>query len=319
MKIASHGSVTTPVMMKINSQSVYNEDKKKGVFIDTPGSFMKLIDKLKMMHALTSGEQAVCDFIIDHPIAFITQSKTELLTSLGLSQSTLYRFCHKISSRGYDHVRLRLAQELLMSQDPALLESVDVNYPFKPGDSLETIARNLARVYRVSVTQTMQHLDLQDLRQAVQVLRTAEEICLITSNTNTVFAERFSNQLKEIGKRVRISSSPYKWKLETVDLSERDVLIINSYAGRSSKVFLHLLPELHQRKVPIILMGSTHNTSFIPHAQYRLFMCDLEDPKSKISSFSTDVSSAYLFDVLSAALYQDHYDENLKKHLYIYD
>ena len=177
----------------------------------------------------------------------------------------------------------------------------------------------MASLYQLSVTRTVEQLDLNDLAQAVRTLKQAEEICLITSNTNTLLAERFGNQLKEIGKRVRISASPYKWKLETVSLSERDVLIINSYAGRSSKYFLGLLPDLHHRKVPVLLIGSTHNTSFMPHAQHRLLMCDLEDPKNNLYSFSTDISTEFLFDVLYAALYQEHYEDNLAKHRYIYE
>lgn len=280
---------------------------------------MKLIDKLKLMHALSASEQAIRTLIIEHPIEFITRSKAELLSELGVSSSTLYRFCHKITNHGFDHVRLRLAQELLISDPPVMNPTVDVNAPFKPDDSLQTIVSHLSSLYYLSVSQTVARLDLNDLSQAVNTLKNAEEICLITTNTNTLFAERFGNQLKEIGKRVRISSSPYKWKLETVSLSERDVLIINSYAGRSSKYFLGLLPDLHQRKVPILLMGSTHNTSFMPHAQHRLLMCDLEDPKNNLYSFSTDVSTQFLFDVLYAALYQEHYDDNLAKHRYIYE
>ncbi len=280
---------------------------------------MKLIDKLKLMHSLSSAEQAIQTLIIERPVDFITRSKSDLLNELGLSSSTLYRFCHKITNQGFDQVRLRLAQELLMSTPPALTPNVDVNQPFKPEDSLQTIADHLASLYHLTVTETLQRLDLRDLAHAVHLLKKAEEICLITTNTNTLFAERFGNQLKEIGKRVRISSSPYKWKLETLSLTSKDVLIINSYAGRSSKFFLNLLPDLHQRQVPILLLGSTHNTSFMPHAQTRLLMCDLEDPKNNLYSFSTDVSTQFLFDVLYSALYQENYDDNLKKHHYIYE
>lgn len=280
---------------------------------------MKLIDKLKLMQALPPREAAIRNYIIAQPVRFVTLDKAVLLEELQISTSTLYRFSNKVSTSGFDQLRLTLAQELLMSDKVADTKIPDVNYPFKPTDSLQTVAVNLMALYKLSVDQTYKHLDFMDLAKAVQTLRQADEICLITTNTNTILAERFGNQLKEIGKKVRISSSPYKWKLETVNLSSKDALIINSYAGRSSKFFLNLLPDLHQRGVPIILMGSTRNPSFIPHAQNRLLMCDLEDPKEKLYSFSTDLSSEYLFDLLYAALYQDHYDDNIKNHHYIYD
>lgn len=280
---------------------------------------MKLIDQLKCMHSLAPSERAIRNYIIDHPLRFVTLTKQELLNELNTSTSTLYRFCNKVSAQSFDQMRLGLAQELLKNTTSRNGNAPNVNFPFTLTDSQETVAANISHLYQFSVEETFNRLDFRDFTKIVQMLKKAEDICLFTTNSNTLFAERFSNQLKEIGKRVRISSSPYKWKLETVDLNEKDVLIINSYAGRSSKYFLPLLQDLHQRKIPIILLGSTHNASFIPHAHSHLMMCDLEDPKDKLYSFSTDVSTAYLFDLLFAALYQVNYEDNLKKRRYIYD
>lgn len=279
---------------------------------------MDLINKLKLMHSLSSSEEILRQFIINESTSFVTIDKKELINKLNISSSTIYRFCSKLNIKGYDHLRLRIAQDLVKNEKNQTSNTINYNYPFQKEDTLNTICKNILSIYEESANDTYENIDFNELSKAVHILKTASNICLMTSNTNTIYAEKFSTQLKEIGKNVLISSSPYKWKLETVNLSSQDALIINSYAGRSSKSFIEILPDLIKRGVPIILIGSTHNKSFIPYATSKLLMSDKEDPIEKIHSFSTNVSTQYLFDILYAAIYQENYEQNMKNHSYIY-
>lgn len=279
---------------------------------------MNLIDKLKLMHSLSSSEEVLRQFIINESKSFVSIDKEELASKLSISSSTIYRFCNKLNVKGYDNLRLRIAQDLVKNEKNQESININYNYPFQKNDTLNTICKNILSIYEETTNDTYDNIDFNELSKAVYILKTANNICLMTSNTNTIYAEKFGIQLKEIGKNVLISSSPYKWKLETVNLSSKDALIINSYAGRSSKLFIEILPDLINRGVPIILIGSTHNKSFMPYATSRLLMSDKEDPIEKIYSFSTNVSTQYLFDVLYAAIYQENYDKNMRNHSYIY-
>lgn len=280
---------------------------------------MNLIDQLKVMNSLSSSEEYLRQYIINEPKQFLYLDKNELMRKLSISSSTLYRFCNKLNVKGYDQLRLQIALEFLSYEKNDEAKTVNYDYPFTKSDSLKTICQNLSSIYEETSLNTYHMIDFNELSKAVHILKKAENICLMTSNTNTLYAEKFGIQLKEIGKNVWISSSPYKWKLETVNLTSKDALIINSYAGQSSKLFISILPNLIKKGVPIILIGSTHNKSFMPYATSKLLMWDKESPKDKIYSFSTNVSTQYLFDVLYAAIYQDNYDKNILNHKYIYE
>ena len=56
----------------------------------------------------------------------------------------------------------------------------------------------------------------------------------------------------------------------------------------------------------------------MPYAASKLLMCDKEHPNDKLYSFSSNIATMYLLDLLYIGLYQEHYDENFSKHQYIY-
>jgi len=279
---------------------------------------MNILDRCKLMKSLSPSEKMLCDFIVENSKMFVTLDKQQLIKELYISSSTIYRFSKRLQTKGIDDLRLQVAIQLIEKEESNKLK-VDFNYPFNEKDSLKTICKNLLQIYDESAYLTYKAIDIDELSNAVYLLRNAENIVLMTSNTNTFIAERFSMQLKEISKNVKISSSPYHWKLETVNLKNNDVLIINSYAGRSSKQFIELLPNLLKKGVAIILLGSTHNQTFMPYATCKLLMADKEDPIKKLHSFSTNIATSYLFDILFAAIYQENYHTNLKYHQYIYE
>ncbi len=276
---------------------------------------MKLLDQIKLMTSLTPSEQSLRAYIIQNGKAMIELDEEAFKKATFLSSSTIYRFCHKLGVKRYDDLRLRLAQEYIKSEKSY---AVDYNFPFTATDSYMDISKNLLAIYTESLELTQHAIDAQELDQAIQILKKAKKICFFTSNMNTQMAEKFNAQLKEIGKDVKISSSLYKWKLEAITLTSEDALIINSYAGYSSKQFITILPELKKRGVSIIMITSTHNKSLMPYATSKLLMCDKEHPNDKLYSFSSNIATMYILDLLYIGLYQEHYDENFAKHQYIY-
>lgn len=267
------------------------------------------------MTSLTPSEQLLQAYIIQHSQAIIGCDEEALKKATFISSSTIYRFCRKLNIKSYDDLRLQLAQDAIKSEKS---NAVNYNFPFTATDSMMDVSQNLLAIYTESLELTQHAIDAQELNKAVQILKRAKNICFFTSNMNTQMAEKFNAQLKEIGKDVRISSSPYKWKLEAITLGDHDALIINSYAGYSSKQFIPMLPELKEKGVAIIMITSTHNKTLMPYADSKLLMCDKEHPNEKLYSFSSNIATMYLLDLLYIGLYQEHYDENFSKHQYIY-
>ena len=276
---------------------------------------MNLMDRIKMITTLTPSEEILRQYIVGHGREVIDLDEQELKETIYISSSTIYRFCRKLDLRSYDELRLGLAREYIRNEKES-----DVNYdfPFSKDTPLSKVSRNIMTIYTESVEWTQNALDKSQLNRAINYVSRAENIVFFASNMNTETANRFKAQMKELGKDVRISSSPYNWKLEAVNMTKKDVLLINSYAGRSSSQFGQILPELKKRGVPIIMITSTHCKSLLPYASSILLICDKESCSDKLYSFSSNISSQYILDMLYIGLYQQNFDANYEKHKYIY-
>lgn len=276
---------------------------------------MKLLDRIKLLHSLTPSEELLREYIIEHFAEMIFVEEEKLKQELYISSSSIYRFCQKLEIKGYGELRILLTQEFIKSRKEVC---VNYNFPFTKNDPIMKINDNLSQLYIETIEITQSSLDEMEIKKAISILERAKNICFFTSNMNTQIAEKFRAQMKEIGKDIQISSSPYKWKLDSINLTSEDALIINSYAGHSSKQFTKILPELAMRKVPVILIGSAKNKTLMPYASSALLMCDKEHPSEKLYSFSSNLSTLYILDLLYAGLYQENYSHNFANHQYLY-
>lgn len=277
---------------------------------------MNIIDQIKLMDKLTPNERILKEYILDHLHKIVYLDKVTLQNTLYMSDSVIYRFCKKLNISGYDELRIKIAQSLLKNQDHEI--NPDFNFPFMEDDTLDAICDKIAAIYKKTTDLTYQSLDFNELSKSIYYLNKSRTICLFTPNRSNEIAQGFLEHIKDFNKKVKISISPYDWKVDAYNLTENDVVIINSYAGSSSSIMLNILPTLQKKKIPIILIASTHNKKFFPYATCKLLICDKEDPIDKLYSYSSNISIQYIFDILYSGLYQKNYDENYRRRKYIY-
>ena len=277
---------------------------------------MNIINKIELLENLTANERILKDYILENTREIIYMSKEEVEKKLFISTSVIYRFCKKLSVGGYDHLRLLISQILLRNEKKI---EVDFNFPFNKDDDLETICQNISSIYKVTIDNTYNTLDFQELKKAISYINRSKTVCLFTSYLGNEVANGFLDRIKDLNKKIKISSSPYDWKSDIYNLTKDDVVIINSYAGNTSKIFIDLLPKLKEKKIPIVLIASSHNQQFFKYASCKLLVCDKEDPVDKLHSYSSGISIQFIFDLLFSGLYQKDYDKNYKRRKYIYE
>ena len=279
---------------------------------------MDIIDNIKLMNKLTPNEKIMKEYILDHLYDIVYMSKNTLQEKIYVSDSVIYRFCKKLNLSGYDELRINIAQSLLKNQKINKGDDIDFNFPFTKNDTLDKVCNNIASIYKKTVELTYQSLDFKELSKAIYYLNKSQTICLFMPNKSNEIALGFLERIKDFNKKVKVSASPYDWKVDAYNLTDRDVVIINSYAGSSSFIMLNILPTLQKKNIPIILIASTHNKDFFQYATCKLLVCDKEDPIEKLYSYSSNISIQYVFDILFSGLYQKNYEDNFQRRKYIY-
>lgn len=280
---------------------------------------MNIIEKIKCLDHLTPNEAVLKDYLLENLDSVIDLSKNEIKVKLYISDSIIYRFCRKLDINGYDELRIQIASSLLKHNKRKNEKDVDFNFPFTKDDLLDSICEKIAIIYKSSVDWTLSALDYNELAKSIYYLNKSKTVCLFTPNSTNEMAQGFMERIKDLNKNIKISTSPYDWKVDSYNLSINDVVIINSYAGTSSDIYLKYLPKLHKKKVPIILIASSHNKDFFKYATCKLLICDKERPVEKLHSYSSNISIQFIFDILYSGLYQKNYEDNYNRRKYIYE
>ncbi|WP_088810481.1 MULTISPECIES: MurR/RpiR family transcriptional regulator [Listeria] len=267
-----------------------------------------ILTNMKNMANFTATEKTIATFILKNTDKMELLTIQELAKRTFSSHATIIRFTRKLGLSGFKEFKIALVKEIQGREfSPA---DVDPNTPFKEGDSLSTISREIMELTQQTVSESFHLLDEAKLAKAARRLHGAERIFLFAVGDSQIRAESFQNKLWKINRYTFLATKRAEWAVHTANMTERDCAVFVSYDAKS-KLDLAAAKFLKERAVPIILLTS-HTTSELS----RLADICISIPKSedkmalKISTFASQIAFDYVLNVFFAALYQMDYDEN---------
>lgn len=217
------------------------------------------IEKLISSSKLTLLEIKIGNYILEHKHEALELSIVDLAARMYVSKSALHRFCKKLGFKGYNELKVKLAQEI--SEEPSKQEIIDVNYPFEKDATPDQIAYQLLELYRVSIKDTYDAIDSKKLAIVAKLLFEASSIDIYTHSHNTNAAENFQDKMLTIGRIVNVPKSFYKQRLNVLAQQRGSVAIILSYSGKATFIS-PLVRLLHAKNIPVVLIGKINNNYF---------------------------------------------------------
>lgn len=101
--------------------------------------------------------------------------------------------------------------------------------------------------------------------------------------------------------------------VELIEKSHR-IAIVVSYSGNNMKhTTMKVLPDLIEKDVPIVALTSDGDNLLRKKAKYTLTISSRERLYDKISTFSTETSILFIFNILFSCYFQKEYEENLRR------
>lgn len=269
---------------------------------------MKLERRIAMA-SLTPLEQKIGNYLLGHKEEALEFSIVDLAGRMYVSKSALHRFCKKVGFKGFNELKVKLAQELNTGANEQ--EIINVNYPFEQDATPDQIAYKLLELYRVSIKDTFDAIDTTKLAVVAKLLFEADVIDVYTHSHNTNAAENFQDKMLTIGRIVNVPKSFYKQRLNVLAQQKGSVALILSYSGKAT--FIGPLARLLNAKgIPVVLIGKINNNYFPQYIKYQLGISDQEDLRDRISQFSSHISLQYMLDVVFGCIYNLDRERNIK-------
>ena len=270
---------------------------------------MDIIHRIRSCETITPTERTLIDTVFELQDRLDGYTIEELAEAAHTSPASISRFCKKLGLKGYREFKVELARSEAKRRDSA---TVDIDYPFREGDSPRTIALGLKSLYELTLSDAVDCMDFPTVLKAARLVCDARQVDIYTHSHNAIVADSFQDRLRRgMGKTVVVARSEEEQRIVAAASQPSSVAIVISYSGRAT--FLkNVLRILHYRQVPIILVGTDEARRVHPDVDLHLQISDREHPQLRISQFASHIALQYALDVLFGCTFTLNYQRNAR-------
>lgn len=195
----------------------------------------------------------------------------------------------------------------MLSTDLAL-GSQEITYTdVRPGDSLDSIVRNVCMGSVRAIENTMTMLEVEELGRAVDALCAARRIDFYGVGTSGTVALDAHNKFLRINKLSIASADPHVQILSATSLKPGDVAVLISYTGETRDI-LETHDIVRQTGATTITLTRYGKNSLSDKADIRLFSSSSET-MTRSGATGSRIGQLTVVDVLYTAVASRLYDE----------
>lgn len=208
-------------------------------------------------------EKKIGNFIIHHPKEIVDMTVGELAKECQVSEASVSRFCKKIDMKGFHHLKISIAKEMVsQSEDDELSNHISV-------DDLEQSLKNILANKVAELTQTVSMMNSENLQDILKRINNAQNVLFAAVGNTVPVAMDGAYKLNQIG--ISAVSTPV-WESQlaySYNLSPDDVVIAISNSGESTGV-INILEAAKQKKATTISITNSEKSTIAKISDYHI-------------------------------------------------
>ena len=208
-------------------------------------------------------EKKIGDYIVRNPQKVVDMTVGELAKECGVSEASVSRFCKRIELKGFHHLKISLARELVDAKDDGEISGhISV-------DDMEGSLRGILSNKMEELRQTVAMIDREELKKILDVINNADTVLMAAVGNTIPVAMDGAYKLNQIG--IRAVSTPI-WETElgySYNLTDKDVVIAISNSGESTGV-IQILEAAKSRGAVAISITNNARSSVAELSTYHI-------------------------------------------------
>lgn len=136
------------------------------------------------MDSFFDTEKKIGDYIVRNPKKVVDMTVGELAKECGVSEASVSRFCKRIELKGFHHLKISLARELVDAKDDGEISGhISV-------DDMEGSLRGILSNKMEELRQTVAMIDREELKKILEAAKSRGAVAIsITNNARSSVAE----------------------------------------------------------------------------------------------------------------------------------
>ena len=215
------------------------------------------------MDSFFDTEKKIGDYIVRNPKKVVDMTVGELAKECCVSEASVSRFCKRIELKGFHHLKISLARELVDAKDDGEISGhISV-------DDMEGSLRGILSNKMEELRQTVAMIDREELKRIVDVINNADTVLMAAVGNTIPVAMDGAYKLNQIG--IRAMSTPI-WETElgySYNLTDKDVVVAISNSGESTGV-IQILEAAKSRGAVAISITNNARSSVAELSTYHI-------------------------------------------------
>jgi len=262
-----------------------------------------------MLDQLSASERKLADFILDNSNLLRDYSSQQLADAVGISQSSVVKFCQKLGYKGYPDLKLAIT-EAVVTATTLQREAPENNAELS---GLAQLAEQLQQSLWQGLRGLLTINPESRLQQAAKLLQQARQILLAGSAHSAVVAADMQSRLLELGKLALFHSDPAVSLQLARTLPEGSIVLLISDSGENADL-LRLEKYAKRRQLQIISLTRFQTSAQSAGADVTLFTLDTETDEH-LARLVTQQAQQHLCHLLYLLLCQSpSYRQHITEH-----
>ena len=215
------------------------------------------------MDSFFDTEKKIGDYIVRNPKKVVDMTVGELAKECCVSEASVSRFCKRIELKGFHHLKISLARELVDAKDDGEISGhISV-------DDMEGSLRGILSNKMEELRQTVAMIDREELKKILDVINNADTVLMAAVGNTIPVAMDGAYKFNQIG--IRAMSTPI-WETElgySYNLTDKDVVVAISNSGESTGV-IQILEAAKSRGAVAISITNNARSSVAELSTYHI-------------------------------------------------
>lgn len=209
-------------------------------------------------------EKKIASYILNNPKNVVDMTIAEVAEKSGASEATVSRFCKRCNMKGFHHLKITLAKELVESKKDELSPSGDVDQ--------SNISRSLQNILSNKIdelNQTISSINEDELKEVLSLLSNARTVQFAAVGNTIPVAMDGAYKFNQIG-IPSVANTIWETQIAySFNLSEEDVIILISNSG-ASKRLITVAEAAKKNGSKTIAITNSENSPLAKLCQYHI-------------------------------------------------
>ena len=176
-------------------------------------------------------EKKIADCIIERKEEVVDMTVAELARASKTSDATVSRFCRRCGFKGFHHLKMSLAREVMEEKNNGVQVSNDISR-----DNISQSLQNILANKIAELTQTVSMMDAKNLEKILRLIERASTVQVAAVGNTVPVALDFTFKLNQLGIRA-VSGTIWETQMAyTLTLTKNDVVVLISNSGTSKRL-----------------------------------------------------------------------------------